>query len=78
MIQIGSLRMRLVMAFCYENRLELVNDCSMLLHRDLDYSAKQSMTKGGYGEMYTLNDSPSQYKCPTDFHRTHTEGGSND
>ena len=78
MIPIAELRKCLILTFCYENHLNLVNDCSMLLHRALDYRTKQSMSRGGHGEMYTFGDVPSRYKCLTDFQGTDLEGGSNE
>ena len=78
MIPIGGLRKCLILAFCYENRLEIVNDCSMPLHRALGYRTKQSMSRSGYGEIYTFGDAPSRYKGLTDFQGTDLERGLNE
>ena len=63
-IPIAGLRKSLVLAFCYENKFDLVNDTPEPLHRALGYRTEQSMSRSGYGEFYKEN---YHYKSPDDF-----------
>ena len=47
--RIGGLRKCLILAFCYEHRLEIDNDTSMPLHFPLGYRTKQALIRSGYG-----------------------------
>ena len=78
MIPIGGLRKCLILVCCYENRLNLVNECSTPLYRALGYRTKQSMSTSGYGEICTCGDMPRRYKNLADFQGTALEGGSNE
>ena len=48
-IPIAGLRKSLVLASCYENKFDLVNDTPEPLHRALGYRTKQALIRSGYG-----------------------------
>ena len=60
-IPIGGLRRCLILTFCYENHLNLVNDSSMPLWRALGYRTKRAMSRCAYGEIH-IDDMPSPHK----------------
>lgn len=65
-IPIGGLRRCLILTFCYENHLNLVNDTTLPLWRALGYRTRRAMSKCAYGEIH-IENAPSPFKRISEF-----------